>query len=266
MSQPAAIKFMIQPAAIRVVLVESQRLVREALRSLLQATGEIVVIGEAAAAQDLFGAIESHRPDVALLSVDPRNDRDSGLQELPELSHRVPTLVLISDGDARLHTWVIQHGAFGIVSKSHSGELLVKAVRKVRAGELWLDRARTADVVNRLTNTYRKDDPEARKMATLTPRERQIVALVANGLKNKTIAQQLSISEATARNHLTSILNKLELSNRFQLAVFAFRQGLISCPQMPSLMKRYSPAGTYAAGEVGPSSRAADRQNSTQND
>jgi DNA-binding NarL/FixJ family response regulator len=198
-----------QPAAIKVVLVESQRLVREALQCLLQATGEIVVVGEAAAAQDLFETIEAHRPDVALLSLDARGDRDSGLLQ-----------------------------------------------------ELWLDRAQTADVVNRLTNTHSKDDPEARKMASLTPRERQIVALVAEGLKNRAIAERLSISEATARNHLTSILDKLELSNRFQLAVFAFRQGLISCPQIPSLMKEYSTAGTDAAAAAGPPSRAADRQNS----
>jgi two-component system, NarL family, nitrate/nitrite response regulator NarL len=229
---------MSEPTAIKLVLVDSQRLVREALQCLLQATGSIVVVGEAAGRQELFDAVEVHRPDVALLSVDAWNERDVALlQELPELSQRVNTLVLISDGDPALHSRAIQLGALGIVPKSHSGQLLVKAVQKVHAGELWLDRARTADVVNRLTNRRSEDDPDAAKIASLTPREREVVALVTEGLKNKAIAQRLFISEATARNHLTSILDKLQLSNRFQLAVFAFRKGLVSSTQLPSILR-----------------------------
>ena len=119
----------------------------------------------------------------------------------------------------------------GIVLTAHSTQTLVKAVLKVHAGELWLDRAQAADVVSRLTRKRTVDDPEAAKIASLTPRERQIVTLVTEGLKNAGIADRLSISEATARNHLTSVLDKLELDNRFQLAVYAFRKGLVSYPQ-----------------------------------
>jgi two-component system, NarL family, nitrate/nitrite response regulator NarL len=229
---------MSQPTAIKLVLVESHRLVREAFQCLLQAKGNIVVVGEGGSAQELFDAVEAHRPDVALLSLDASNERDMALlRELPELSQRVRTVVLISDVDPAVHARAIQLGALGIVPKTYSGQLLIKAVEKVHAGELWLDRAQTADVVNRLTNKGTEKDPDSTKIASLTPRERQIVALVTEGLKNKGIAERLFISEATARNHLTSILDKLELSNRFQLAVFAFRKGLVSCPQIPAILR-----------------------------
>src|SRR5206468_9289203 len=91
--------------------------------------------------------------------------------------------------------------------------------------------AQTASLVNRLTRNRTEEDPDAAKIGSLTAREREIVTLVTEGLKNKDVAVRLSISEATARNHLTSILDKLALSNRFQLAVYAFRKGLVSYPQ-----------------------------------
>jgi DNA-binding NarL/FixJ family response regulator len=229
---------MSQPTAIKLVLVESQRLIREALQSLLQATGNILVVGEASGPQELLDVVDAHQPDVVLLSIDGWNERDVALlQELPRLSERVRTLVVMSETDPTLHARAIQLGALGIVLKTQSGQLLMKAVQKVHAGELWLDRAQTADVVNRLTNKRTDEDPDSTKIASLTPRERQIVTLVSEGLKNKGIAERLFISEATARNHLTSILDKLELSNRFQLAVFAFRKGLVSCPQTPAMLR-----------------------------
>ncbi len=224
--------------AIRLIIVEPQRLIREALQSLLQATGTIAVVGEAGGPMELFEAVAAHRPDVVLFSLGGWTERDLALlRQLPELSERVRTLVLMADPDPALQARAIQLGALGIVPKSHSGQLLIKAVEKVYAGELWLDRSQTADIVNRLTNKRTEDDADSVKIASLTPREREIVGLVTEGLKNKGIAERLLISEATARNHLTSILDKLELTNRFQLAVFAFRKGLVSSPNVPAISK-----------------------------
>jgi two-component system nitrate/nitrite response regulator NarL len=247
---------MSQPAAIKLVLVESQRLVREAFQYLLQAKGNIVVVGEAGSPQEFFDAVEAHQPDVALVSIDASNERDMALlRELPEVAERVRTLVLFSDVDPSLQARAIQLGALGIVPKSYSGQLLIKAVEKVHAGELWLDRAQTADVVNRLTNKGIENDPDSPKIASLTPRERQIVTLVTEGLKNKGIAERLLISEATARNHLTSILDKLELSNRFQLAVFAFRKGLVTSPQIPAILRGAAPRTDPASEMIVPGQR-----------
>jgi DNA-binding NarL/FixJ family response regulator len=230
---------MSETPVIRLVLVEPQRLIREALQALLEKTNGISIVGDAGTAEELPGIVEDRRPDVVLLAMDGWGEREATLLEvLPWLSERTRALVVTSDVDPNLHARAIQLGAMGIVLKTQAARSLVKAVQKVHAGELWLDRAQTADLVNRLTRKGSEEDPEAAKIGSLTAREREIVTLVTEGLTNKDLADRLSISEATARNHLTSILDKLALSNRFQLVVYAFRKGLVPCPQTPAMLRR----------------------------
>ena len=130
--------------------------------------------------------------------------------------------------------------------KTQSAQVLVKAVQKVHAGELWLDRAQMARVVKCLTRRRPEPEPEASRIASLTARERQIVELVTEGLRNKDIGERLFISESTARNHLTSILDKLGLTDRFQLAVYAFRRGLVLCPPAAPLLAGPARMTSYA--------------------
>jgi DNA-binding NarL/FixJ family response regulator len=226
-------------SVIRLVLVEPQRLIREALRAVLQSKADIMVVGEAGDAPEVLGVVDSHQPDVVLIAFDGSTERDLAvLAELPRVAERARTVLLTSEVDAALHAHMIELGVMGLVPKAQSAQVLVKAVKKVHAGELWLDRSRTADVVNHFTRKRADDDPESTKIASLTVREEEIVALVTEGMDNKDIAERLFISECTVRNHLTSILDKLQLSNRFQLAVYAFRRGLVFCPQMPAIMRR----------------------------
>jgi len=182
-------------------------------------------------------AVKAHRPDVVLLRFDAGDCSLSLMPELPRVTEVSRTLVLTSVNDAALHARAIELGAAGVLSSDQPGDVLVKAIKKVHAGELWLDRAGTAGVVKRLAHRHGDIDPDTMKIASLTRREREIVSLVAEGLNNKDIAGRLCISEATARNHLTSILDKLELANRFELAVYAFRRGLVSCPQTPVVLR-----------------------------
>jgi two-component system, NarL family, nitrate/nitrite response regulator NarL len=224
---------------IKLVLGEPQRLIRGALRALLE-THRIIVVGESSDAPELLTVIKTQQPDVALIAIDGWGEHDFALlEELPSVAGRARTLVLTGEVDRGLHARAIELGAMGLVLKTQPAEVLVKAVQKVYAGELWLDRAQIATIVNRLTlNRSDTDaDPEATRIESLTPRERQIVALVTEGLTNKDVAERLFISEATARNHLTSILDKLGLANRFQLAVYAFRRGLVFCPQTPAMLR-----------------------------
>jgi two-component system nitrate/nitrite response regulator NarL len=223
---------------IQVVLVEQQRLIREALQALLKASGEVIVVGEAATASELLKVVDVQHPDVVLIVLEGGGERDLALlQQLPKVAERVRTLILTSDVDVGLHARVIELGAMGVVLTTHSAQQLMKAVQKVHAGELWLDRAEAATIVNRLTRKGGDMDPESARIASLTPRERQIVVLITEGLSNKGISDRLFISEATARNHVTSILDKLELTGRFQLVVYAFRRGLVSCPQTPAMLR-----------------------------
>lgn len=223
-----------------VVIVEPQALIRDALTALLQNAGFVTVTDTGGADHLLEPTISPHQPDVVLLSVDPANGVGASIfHQLPTLTERWRTLVLTVTEDVAMHARAIELGAMGIVTRDQPGEVLIKAIRKVDAGELWLDRTRTAGVISRLARgrNAREDDPDRSKVAALTRREREIVDLVSEGLKNKQIADRLSISEATVRNHLTSVLDKLDLHDRFELAVFAFRHGLVACPQTPAMLR-----------------------------
>jgi DNA-binding NarL/FixJ family response regulator len=120
----------------------------------------------------------------------------------------------------------------GLVLKDKAAEVLIKAIETVHSGEVWLDGSLTASVISEISSVdkSRRPDPEAEKIRSLTGREREIVGLVCEGLKNKHIADRLFISEATVRNHLTSILSKLGLSDRFELALYAYRHHLARPP------------------------------------
>jgi DNA-binding NarL/FixJ family response regulator len=241
------------PAQITLAILDPQRLIREALHALLKGAG-VSVLGEATSPGQLRDVIDAQHPDVVLITLDGWGEHEPELlQELSKLTERARTLVLTAETDVTLHARVIELGAMGVVLKTESAHGLVKAVRKVQAGELWLNRSEAAAIINRLTRKRTDDDPEALRIASLTPRERQIVVLITEGLTNKDIAGRIFISEATARNHLTSILDKLQLRDRFQLAVYAFRRGLVPPPQPPSMLRPSEPPVPTRTRRVAPS-------------
>lgn len=119
-------------------------------------------------------------------------------------------------------------GAAGVIPKEKAAESLLKAIECVHGGETWLDRIATASLLAELAHGRPSKAPTAdeARVSTLTTREREVIGLVAEGLRNKDIAWRLRISEATVRHHLTSIFTKLAVSDRLALAVYAFRHGL----------------------------------------
>jgi DNA-binding NarL/FixJ family response regulator len=121
----------------------------------------------------------------------------------------------------------------GVVEKESAPEVLLKAIRKVTEGEVWLDRSMTATVLTEMSQATgaAKSDPEAAKIAMLSAREREVVALLGEGLSNRRIAGQLCISETTVRHHLTSIFSKLEVHDRLQLLLYAYRNKLVKLPR-----------------------------------
>lgn len=212
-------------------LVSPRLLVRVAIRCLLESRG-VLVVGEAATAADARALIAAERPHVVLIEFDPATD--AILPALPELlsaSARTRALLVTASRDAGIHQQAVELGAAGVVLTEQAPDLLVKAIHKVHAGEVWLDRSLTAGVLSRLTRSHTAVDPELVKIQSLTRREREIVGLIGEGLKNRQIGERLFISEATVRNHLTSILDKFDLGDRFELAVYAFRHGLVAYPQ-----------------------------------
>jgi two-component system nitrate/nitrite response regulator NarL len=119
------------------------------------------------------------------------------------------------------------------VLKEKSAEALIEAIRNVHAGEMWLDSSMTTSLFGEIfrADELRNADPESDKIATLTGREREVVALICEGLKNKQIGERLFISEITVRHHLTSIFDKLGVTDRVGLVIYAYRRGLAKPPQ-----------------------------------
>ena len=152
--------------------------------------------------------------------------------ELRAVAKDARILILTGLKDSEAHRQAIRLGAMGVVLKEDAAEVLIKAIKKVHAGEVWVDRSTMGSLLHEMT---RKDsdepDLEAAKIATLTDRERQVITLIAEGLKNKQIAERSCLSETTITHYLSSIFDKLEVSDRLELVIYAFRHDLARMPR-----------------------------------
>lgn len=220
--------------ATSVLLVDDHTVVRQGLRMLIENNPDLRVAGEAARCDEALEVASREMPDVVLLDLDLGSG--SGLDIIPQLTslhERLRVLILTGVREPELHRRAIRLGATGIVMKDQAGEMLIKAIRRVCAGEVWIDHGTTALVLQELRRgpESRRLDTEAARIASLTPREREVVAQIAQGFGTARIAKDLFISEKTVRNHLASIFDKLMVSDRLELAIYAVRHGLAPQPQ-----------------------------------
>jgi two-component system, NarL family, nitrate/nitrite response regulator NarL len=214
---------------IRVLIVDDHAIVRAGLSVLIESRPGMIVVGEVGTRAEAVAVVRREQPDIILLDLDINGG--SGLdfmREMIESADGARVLILTGVREVALHRRAVSLGAMGLVLKDKAEDVLIKAIERVYAGEVWLDRSLTATVLTEMSRPAegKKNDPESTKIDALTDREREKVTLVCEGLKNKQIATRLFISEATVRNHLTSILSKLELSDRFELAIYSYRHGL----------------------------------------
>jgi DNA-binding NarL/FixJ family response regulator len=217
---------------IDILLVDDQLLVRGALAHLLSAQQGLRVVGEAADVTEAAALCSRLKPDVLLTNLDsPVFEDDGALNELINCAEAARVLVLMSVSDPQAHARTIAVGVVGLVDKRQEPGVLFKAIRKVHAGELWLARYDMASVLRGIVRLRTEDAREAEKITTLTKREREIIQLIALGLRNRQIGERLFISEATVRNHVSSILDKLSLSDRLELVLYAFSLGLAKTPK-----------------------------------
>jgi DNA-binding NarL/FixJ family response regulator len=219
---------------IRVLLVDDHAVVRAGLRMLIESQPGLSVVGEAAKRADALAIAAREHPNIILLDLDLGGD--SGLDLLPDLlttATQSRVILLTGMRDPQAHHRAVLLGAMGVVLKEQAAEVVVKAIEKVHAGEVWLDRSMTARVLAEMsrTRTAKETDPEAIKIASLTEREREVIPLIGEGLKNKQIGDRLCISEATVRHHLTSIFSKLGVSDRLELVIYVYRYGLAKPPR-----------------------------------
>lgn len=217
-------------SAIRVLLVGGSTVGRAGLRLLLESKPGLKVSGELAAPLNLTAAARGQY-DVILCDLD-RGVQLDALSSLVSAAEGSRILMLTHGHDPDTYLRVFRLGVRGIVLKEEPPEVLIEAIESVHSGELWYHRSMMSGMLDLILADppQAKPAPDENGVSSLTAREREVMALVAQGLKNKHLAERLFISEATVRHHLTSIFCKLHVSDRFELAMYAYRHGLANPP------------------------------------
>ena len=206
---------------IRVYLLDDHEVVRHGLRDLLEREGDIEVVGESGSAVEASHRVPALRPDVAIL--DARLPDGNGIdvcRDVRAVDSTIKGLILTSYEDDEALFAAIMAGAAGYVLKQIRGTDLVDAVRRVAAGQSLLDPAVTQRVLERIRSGGEREPEE---LASLTPQERRILELVAQGLTNRQIGAEMFLAEKTVKNYVSSLLGKLGLERRTQAAVLATR-------------------------------------------
>jgi two-component system, NarL family, response regulator DevR len=208
--------------AVRVFLLDDHEIVRRGVKELLETEGDLEVVGEAGTAAEALARIPPTRPDVAVLDVRlPDGDGVQVCREIRSAHPEIQCLMLTSFADDEALFQAIMAGASGYVLKQIKGADVVEAVRSVAAGRSLLDPSVTARVLERL----RKGSEEDELLARLSPQERNILRLIADGLTNRQIAEEVHLAEKTVKNYVSNLLAKLGMERRTQAAVYAARLG-----------------------------------------
>jgi DNA-binding NarL/FixJ family response regulator len=208
-----------------VFVIEDHPVMREGVRMLLDVANDVKVVGSSATASGALDALAQLAPAVVLLDLDLGSE--DGLQALPSILAASPesrVLIFTALRDRARDEAALAAGARGLVLKDASPEQLVRAIRVVATGGLWFD-PRVLQAPAPRKDVQRRPAPPP-PLAGLTSRERDIVELVVQGLKNEDVARRLGISEKTVRNHLTAVFDKLHVTDRLQLLVYAYQHGI----------------------------------------
>ncbi len=211
---------------IRIALADDHPIFRDGLRKLLALEEDFQVVAEARDGKEVLDILQRDEPDVLLLDLKmPGLDGLSTLQRLQAQKIKTKVIVLTASDNEDEYVQAMKFGTSGIVLKQTATELLIKSIRKVHAGEIWLD-SRTTDAVMRQFASPNEAAAKDRERSPLSQREREIVVLVAQGFKNKEIAERMFISEQTVKNHLHNIFDKLGVSDRLELALYAIHKNI----------------------------------------
>jgi DNA-binding NarL/FixJ family response regulator len=214
---------------IKILLIGEYSIFRSALRMLLETDVNLRVVGEASKFDMAAEIISAEAPNLILVDL-PDFDLKEHLTFFQHYS--IPILILVGQYDIDVYQRCLRIGVSGLVLKEERADTLFKAIEKIIGGEIWFDRTIMGETIRQLVNEKQMlyDYPKAHVTNSLTEREKQVVDLICKGLKNRSIADQLFITETTVRHHLTSVFNKLEISSRLELVIYAFKNNLVTMP------------------------------------
>jgi len=209
---------------IRILIADDHPIFRDGLRKLLSLEEDFQVIGEAEDGKEAVEMVQKLTPDILLLDLKMPNLSGIGaLEALGDKNKTTRVIVLTASEDEAAVVQAMRMGTAGIVLKQTATELLIKSIRKVYDGEIWLDSRMTTAVMKEFSQPAPVREPIK---TVLSAREREVVALVCQGFRNKEIAEKMFISEQTVKNHLHNIFDKLGVSDRLELALFAIHKKL----------------------------------------
>jgi len=218
---------------IRVLIVDGHPIVLEGLRTVLARQTEIDIVGEASDGVEAIEKTVSLDPDVVLMELKlPRVDGLTVLRSIQARAPRSKVIIFSSSENKEEFVEAMKLGCLGILSKDAPTGLIEKSVNKVHAGEIWLDSNTTAAVIRQFASPtefpaiHGGNGKSSRERAQLSQREREIIILIAQGYKNKEIAEKMFITEQTVKNHLHNVFAKLGVSDRLELALYAIHNSL----------------------------------------
>ncbi len=221
--------------SISVLVIDDENLFRDGIAKLLSSQPDMTVVGCANTAVGALELVRKTQPDICLMGWPASSANSQKVFNSIQDAKAATRVIVLADEEAKEDFYeAVRNGCCGIVPRQTSTELLLKSIRKVHAGEFWLDRKSTAEVIRRLA---KKGVPAVNSNvgarlglreqgAALSTREREIVVLVAQGFKNKEMAERMFISEQTVKNHLHNIFDKLGVSDRLELALYAIHHNM----------------------------------------
>jgi len=215
---------------ISIVISDDHELFREGLRKLLEAESGMRIVGEAVDGEETVRVVGQLKPHVLLLDLSlPKLSGLEVLAELGKLGIQTRTIMLTAAIEREQVIEALQLGVRGIVLKHSALQLLLKSIRCVNEGQYWIGQEGVSDLIHALRRMKPSHGPSnAGRNYGLSSREMEVIALIVAGYTNKDLARELGISENTAKHHLTNIFDKLGVSNRLELVLYAVDHGLVS--------------------------------------
>lgn len=212
---------------VRVLIADDHSLFREGLRKLIESDGGFEVVGEASDGEMLLALAKQVQPDVILLDLAmPRQDGMETLRGLAAAELQVRTILLTASIDKSQIVQALKLGAYGVILKESTTQKLFESIRCVMAGQYWIGRESVSDLVRAFRSISPPEGPPRSRDFGLTPRELEIITLVVAGYSNPEIGARCTISEQTVKHHLSNVFDKLGVSNRLELALFAVNHQL----------------------------------------
>lgn len=211
---------------IRILIADDHSMVRQGLKQIIELEEDMIVVAQAANGDDAVKLAKKCRPDIILMDINmPGVNGIEAIKELRKEKHRYKIIVITIHQDKAYLFKTLKLGAEGYVQKDADATVLIKAVRKVYRGESYVQPSMTNDLIKEFSRMS-SEEKAKRGKNDLTPRELEVLELIAEGMLNKEIADELFISEKTVKNHVSNIFKKLNVSDRTQAAIYAFKHNI----------------------------------------